>query len=223
MNATLRLVAVLVACLACHAAAESPSAQAIKAGEQARADKDYDAALAAFVRAEEVAGSATDVGIARGKRAYIHAYDLKDYDAAMVEAAAALELEDTHPVARVTAMRVNAQSLMKAEEDYESAMIVLEEARDLEDVEFAQPTIGLSLGDCYRFTKRYGDAIAAYESVLSMPNANDGIRAVAHLNVGMTYQYNLREPHNAEPAYAAALELNPGLEKAVATHRKNMR
>ncbi|MEO0964633.1 MAG: tetratricopeptide repeat protein [Planctomycetota bacterium] len=222
MNTLLRLAVIFAASFAVQTQAQSTFPEAIKAGDQARADKDYDDAIAAFEAAERLAGSPTDIAIARGKRAHLYAYALKDYESARAEAAAAIEIEEAHAVARVTALQVMAKVLMTADEDHSGAIPLLEEGVDLEGVDWAQPSLHLMLGDCYRATGSHEDALAAYDAVLYLPNANDGVKAVAHLNTGMTQQYNLRDPDAAGAAYAKAVELNPGFEQAVANHLSNM-
>lgn len=222
MKHLLRLATIFAACLALSAHAQSTFSEAIKAGDQARADQDYDAAIAAFRTAERLAGSSTDIAIARGKRAHLYAYALKDYDAARTEAEAALEIEEAHAVARVTALQVMAKVLMTADEHHAAAIPLLEEGVELEDVDWAQPSLGLMLGDCYRATGSYEDALAAYGSVLYLPKASDSVKAVAYLNTGMTNQYNLRDREAARTAYAKAVELNPGFEKTVENHLAKM-
>jgi hypothetical protein len=44
---------------------------------------------------------------------------------------------------------------------------------------------------------------------------------VAFLNVGMTYQYHLRQRENAQAAYRQALDLDEGLASAISVHEDN--
>ena len=97
-------------------------------GDQARAEQRYEEALSAFQAAHDAAANNTDRGIAMSKRAYVYCYGLEDYASARGEAEAAMALEGTLPVARVSAMQVLAVCLMRVEEDYDAAIEMLDEA-----------------------------------------------------------------------------------------------
>lgn len=171
----------------------------IRAGEAANAAGDHAAAIAEFDEALIQAKNNTDRGIALSKKGDVLAYKLNEYGPALELAETALELDGAHAVARVMALRVKAHSLMqikrnkpRAERDFSLAQSAIEQGLALEGVAWARPGLGLMLGDCHRFAGQFEEALAAFEAVPEMEAASDGVKAVSHLNRGLTYQYSLR-------------------------------
>jgi tetratricopeptide (TPR) repeat protein len=125
-------------------------------------------------------------------------------------------------VARVIALRARAECYVKADENYPAAIEALEEALALEDVDWALPGVALSLGDAYRLDGQAHKALEAYRKVFDVGNASRGERAVAHLNMGLTYQYTLRDHAKAREAYRVAGDLNPDLKSEIEGHLDRM-
>ncbi len=190
----------------------------LEAGDSLRAAGNANGALAEYKTALEQAANDTEKSLALGKQGVVYVYDIKDYGAAKAAARQALDFDVTKPVARVTALQVLADALMKADSDYAAAAAALEKAKALEGVEWAMPSIALSLGDCYRFSGKFEEAVQSFRSVLDMGNADNMVKAVASLNLGQTYQYSLRIPEKAKQAYYQAKELNPGLAAEIDDH-----
>jgi tetratricopeptide (TPR) repeat protein len=148
----------------------------------------------------------------------IYAFDQKNYKAAKDAAQEVQGMADVRPVAKVTALQVMAECQMKEDKDYPAAMETLEQALALEGVAWAQPALTLALGDCYRFSGKFPQAIETFQKALELPSVNDGMKGIAYLNIGLTHQYNLHEDEEAKAAYKKAVELNPGLKKEVDEH-----
>lgn len=196
--------------------------EAIQEGEALRKSSSYDQAIAAFDKAFASAANNTERAIALGKKAYVLAYDQRDYMAAKPIAERALALPDIHAVAQVTAMRVKAVCLMKGEKDLAAAAETLTEALELDGVDWAKPSLALMLGDCYRLSAKPKEAIEAYSRVFDMDNARTVVQAIAHLNIGMAYQYGLRQNQSARTAYEQAVALDSNLQRNVDTHLSKM-
>lgn len=190
----------------------------IKAAETFRKQKQYDAAMSALGAARAQAVNDTELGLAIGKQAEIYAFDLRDYASARNAADVVVGLKDAAPVARVTGLKVQAQCQIKADNDYKAAIKTLQQAARLKGVEWAQPTIALMLGDCYRSTSRFNEALAAYGQVARLNSASNTVKATAYLNGGMTFQYDLRRMDRAKVLYAKAVELDAGLQGEVQRH-----
>ncbi len=192
--------------------------ESIKSGDRLRSQKQFGAALAELEAAFAQATNDTDRGIALGKQAEIHSYDLTDHDAARQTAGRVLALSDAGPVARVTGLKVLARCKIEADKDYNSAIATLTSAAALKDVDWAQPTILLMLGDCYRSTGKHEQAIKTYGRVPRLPDVQKSVAAIAYLNAGMVYQYDLRRLDRARLHYDKAVDLNPGLRDQVGSH-----
>lgn len=191
----------------------------IKSGEDARREKRYDAALAEFETAGKQAANATEIGLAMGKKAFVYAYDLKDYKSARETVAKALSSPgNMHAVAKVTLLQVAAEVQMKSDKDHKAAVKTLNEALSLDEVDWAKPTLHLMLGDAYRFDGQFEQALVAYRRLTELPAASKPSKAVALLNIGITQQYNLRDFSAARQAYRDAVELNPGLKTEIDNH-----
>jgi tetratricopeptide (TPR) repeat protein len=192
--------------------------ESLATGDRARRYRQLDQALAYYETAIDQAANDTERALAIGKKAEIYAFERKDYEAARAIIEGALRLNDVQPVARVTALQVLAECRMKADTNYQAAVVILEQAAQLRGVEWAQPSVAIKLGDCYRFTGRYDEALAAYQRILGMSSADRNIKAVTYLNIGLTYQYDLGDAEKAKAAYAKAAEMKPDLKNEIDGH-----
>lgn len=190
----------------------------LQAGDTARRAKKPDVALTEYEAAEGQAKTDTERGLAKGKAAMVYAFDLNEYAKGKELAEEVLGGSATGPVALVTAIQALAQCQMIGDEDYDGAAETLNFGFGLGGVDWAQPILSNMLGDCYRFGKRFDEALAAYRRVEEMPEANADIKAIALLNTGITYQYGLNDAENAREAYAAAVVLKPSLKGEVEDH-----
>ena len=189
----------------------------LKAGDEHRVKKEYEPALVEY---EAAFGLSTNDGmkaLALGKKAGVF-LDQKNYSSAKQAAQEALGFKNLAPVARVIALQVIGDCQLKDDKDYVGAIDTLEQGLLLEGVEWAQPSLNLSLGDSYRFSGNFDKALEAYQKIPAVPGASDGIKAIAYLNIGLTYQYNLRDEAQAKAAYKKVLELNPALKNEVDSH-----
>ena len=191
---------------------------ALKAGDENRASKKFDLALNDYDAAVKSGVNDTQIGLALGKKGMVYAYDKKDFEAARKAADEALQLQDTESIARVTALEVLAECQMKADKDNNAAAETLEKALKLEGVDWSKPHLTLKLGDAYRFSGKFELAVATYQKVPEMSDANQGIKAVTYLNIGLTYQYSPHDNEKAKAAYAKAAELKPDLQKEIEGH-----
>ncbi|MEI8036787.1 MAG: hypothetical protein WCJ14_00205 [Verrucomicrobiota bacterium] len=194
----------------------------LQAGDAQRQSQHPDAALTEYEAALGQAATDTERALAMGKKGYVLAFDRKDYPAARALVLQALALENTAPVAQVTALQVMAECQMKADKNYAAATTTLEKAGQLAGVDWAQPMIALSLGDCRRFAGQFDQAMASYQRIVDMPDADATIKAIAHLNQGLTWQYDRQDFAKAKLAYAAALALKPDLKAEVDGHLARM-
>jgi len=207
----------LTAAPAVHAA-EGGSAASLKAGDEFLAKQDYEHALAEYDAAVNQADSPGMKSLSLGKKAEVYAAQ-KNYPAAKAAAEEALTVKELAPVAKVISLRVLGECQLKGEpKDYPAAIKSLEEASALQGVDWAQPLVALLLGDAYRFNGNSEKAIASFQKLTDMPNANNGIKAIAFLNMGTAYQYSAKDTAKAKESYAKAVELNPELKKTVDEH-----
>lgn len=190
----------------------------LSAGDSARGAKNYTAALAAYQEATTQATTSTERALALAKQALVLAFDTKEYAKASDLAKESLSVQGTKPVARVEALRALAECQMKADEDYAAAIETLEEATSLSGVEWALPSLTLSLGDCYRFTGKNTHAIEVFQKIFEMPEAPKDIKAIAYLNTGCIYQYGLKDGDKAKEAYGKAVEFKPSLKGEIDEH-----
>jgi tetratricopeptide (TPR) repeat protein len=200
------------------AGAQESFEAAVAQGDSARGVADVPSALAAYRTAANLAVNDTERGIALGKQAEVQAQLVKDFSAAKALAEQSLALPDAHAVSRVVALQVLAASVVGQDENHARAVSLLEEAARLEGVDWAKPTVLLSLGDARRMSGAFDEALAAYGDVLALPGIAPAIAATAHLNTGLTYQYSLMQPAAARDAYARAVELQPGLAGEINAH-----
>lgn len=207
----------LTAAPALHAA-EGGSAASLKAGDEFLAKQDYEHALEEYTAAVNQADSPGMKSLSLGKKGEVYLAQ-KNYTAAKAAAEEALTVKELAPVAKVTALKVLGDCQLKGEpKDYPGAIKNLEEASALQGVDWAQPIVALLLGDAYRFSGNSEKAADTLTKLTAMPNANNGIKAVAYLNLGCTYQYGSKDAAKAKEAYAKAVELNPDLKKTVDEH-----
>lgn len=222
MPAQTLLALITAACVLTLSAAPATAGEdfpaSIKEAEDHHRVRAYEQAIEAYEIAYRQARNATEEALALAKMGYTYAYGLKNFVRAREQADQALAIEDAHNVGRVIAMRVKAHCLMKQDADYDEAAEVLDKALALDEVNWARPSLALMLGDCHRFNRAYDEAIEAYASVEGMAGASNAIVGVAHLNIGMTYHYNLRQPTKAREAYGKALEKNPKLKAEIDRH-----
>lgn len=190
----------------------------LKAGDEYRAARKYGLALTEYAVALTQADNNTERALALGKEGMIYVYDQKEYAAARHTADAALQLEDTKPIAQVTALKVLAECQTKVDKNNAAAAETIERALKLKGVDWAKPHLSLKLGDCYRFSGKVDEAVATYKKVTEMPMANPTIKAIPYLNIGTIYQYNLQDFDKAKAAYANAAQLKPDLKKEIAGH-----
>ena len=189
----------------------------LKAGDEHRVKKEYDPALVEYDAAFGLSSNDGMKALALGKKAGVY-LDQKNYSAAKQAAQEALEYKNLAPVARVIALQVLGDCQLKDEKDYIGAIDTLEQGVLLQGVDWAQPSLNLSLGDSYRLSGKFDKALEAYQKIPAVPGASDGIKAIAYLNIGITYQYNLRDEEQAKAAYKKVVELNPALKKEVDDH-----
>lgn len=193
----------------------------LQQAESAIYSQDYALADQHFEQAFRTAATDTEKALALGKRAHMLAYKQKKYSEAMRQVGFARRYKDIKPVAAVTLYLTEAECLMKDGETYTEAATILEKAVALEGVDWALPGGYLKLGDCYRLSGRPEKAIEAYQKVLELPKVTDKAKSVAWLNIGMTYQYPLRDEGRARSAYDRAVKLDEGLASAIAVHEEN--
>ena len=189
----------------------------LKAGDALLAEKSYDLALTEYEAAGLLAATPTEKGLALAKRGVVFV-DQKNYASARQAAEEVLAMTSVRPVARVTALQVLANCEMKEDKDFAAAVGTLEQALELEGVDWAQPTLTVTLGDAYRFSGKFDKALEVYGRVADLPAANEVIKSIAWLNMGLTQQYSLHDGEMAKECYQKAVQLNPGLKDEVAGH-----
>lgn len=216
-KSSVMMAAVLLAAAGSGWTAENYPAS-LKAGDEARAKGDAGAALTEYVTATGQASTTTERALAKGKEATIYAFDKKDYVKGTELAREALEIDGVRPVARVTALQALAECQIKGDKDFKAGTETLNEALELDGVDWAVPSLTLSLGDCLRFSGKNDEAITALEKLSAMPDVSNDMKAVALLNIGCTYQYGLKDGDRAKEAYAKAVALKPALKTEVDGH-----
>ena len=158
-------------------------------------------------------------GLALAKKGYVLAFLKQDFAIARSTANEALATPGgLAPVAKVTALQVLAQCQIKADKDFSGALNNLQAALALEGVDWAKPSLTMSVADCYRSIHQLEPALNAYRSITEMPGAGADLKAGAYLNVGFIYQYDRKDAAKTKEAYAAAVKLRPDLQKEVDGH-----
>ena len=215
------IAATLLAFLTCVAiptfAAEDFSAF-IESSDELRQQKRFDEALKQLRSAFSHAANSTERGIALGKQAEVLSYDLNNHAEARKVANVSLALPKAGPIARVTALKVLARCQMLADEDHDAAISTLTRAAAIQGVDWAQPTILLMLGDCYRAKGKHEEAIRTYGRVTQISAAPNSVQGVAYLNAALVYQYDLHRLDRARLHYDKAAALNPALQIEVVNH-----
>jgi len=184
----------------------------LKAGDEAMNSGNAELALQEFEAALGHAVADGEKAFARAKKAYVLAFKKKDYAEARKEVDEAAKIVSLSPVAKLTVLQVLAECQMKGDRNYAEAAKNLEKAVALPDVDFARPYVSLSLADCYRENGEFQKAIDSCKAVLDTKGIPANAQASAHFNMGLTYQYGLKDFESAKKSYAEAVKLNPGLK-----------
>lgn len=214
------LVATLIAVSIVSASAQGYGEQ-LSAGDKALGAQDLPGALAAYTKAQEISTNDGERAFAQAKQAFVKA-EQKDYSGAQTLAEESLATNGIAAVCKVTAYQALAKAKMRGDEDFEGAIDVLEKAQKLGGVDWAQPLVNLMLGDCYRETGKNDMAIEVYNQIITMPNANPGIKASTYFNIGLTQQYALKNTEKAKEAFAEAVKLNPSLQAEADKHTSKL-
>jgi tetratricopeptide (TPR) repeat protein len=187
----------------------------LAAGDEHRAAGKFSLALTDYATALTQAANDTEQALAMAKEGMIYVYDQTNYAAARHTVDAALQLNNVQPVALVTVLEVQAECQIHVDKDIVAAAETIEKALKLRGVDWSRPHLSLKLGDCYRSTGRFADAVAMYQKVTQMPQAIPAIKASSYLNMGQAYQYNLQDSEKAKAAYADAVQLKPRLKSQI--------
>ena len=194
-----------------------PYTEKLKAGDAKSASGDQSGAAADYNAAVADAKTPTQRALALGKKAVALA-QTQDYAGAREAADSALAGGSSiEPVAEVTALQALAKCQLH-EKNYTGALESIVRADGLSGVEWAKPEVAMIRGDAERGSWKFDAALAAYRSILDMPQVSNEFKGVAWLNIGLTEQYSLKNSANAKEAYAKAGELNPGLKAETETH-----
>jgi tetratricopeptide (TPR) repeat protein len=189
----------------------------LKAGDTHNKAKEYEQALTEYDSALKLAENDGMKALAMGKKAAVYC-EQKNYAAARELAEEAAAMPNLAPVAQVIVLQALGEAQLKGDKDNAAAIESLEKASRLQGVDWAQPMVNLLLGDAYSLSGKAKEGIAAYARVIALPSANQGVKAVAYLNTGTSYQYGLKDAANAKEAYAEAVKLNPELKATVDGH-----
>lgn len=212
----IRTVAFFILCIAFlnqpMAMAAANYHDSLKAGDEAMNSGNAELALQEFEAAINYAVAEGEKAFAQAKKAYVLAFKKKDYVGARKQVDEAAKVVALSPVAQLTVLQVLAECQMKGDRNFTEAATNLEKALTLPDVDFARPYVNLSLADCYREAGDFQKALDACKAVLDTKGISSQAQASAHFNMGLTYQYGLKNFENAKKAYAEAVKLNPGLK-----------
>jgi len=212
----IRTVAFLIFCIAFlnqpMAMAAASYHDSLKAGDEAMNSGNAELALQEFEAAINYAVADGEKAFARAKKAYVLAFKKKDYPGARKELEGLDSITTLSPVARLTVLQVLAECQMKGDRNFKEAATNLEQALTLPDVDFARPYVSMTLADCYRENGEFQKALDACKAVLETKGISPQAQASAHFNMGLTYQYGMKDFANAKKAYSEAVKLNPGLK-----------
>ena len=197
-------------------------ADSLKAGDDAMNAGNLDLAMQEFEAAMGHAVAEGEKSFAKAKKAYVLAFRKKDYGAARKELEGVVSINTLSPVAQLTVLQVLAECQMRGDRNFVEAAVNLEKAAALPNVDFARPYVRLALADCYRETGDFPKALDTCKAVLETAGISPQTQASAHFNMGMTYQYGMKDVENAKKAYAEAVKLNPGLKGEVESHSSKM-
>lgn len=192
--------------------------ESLAAADKALGAQQNDTALTELDAAITLSASDGERALALAKKGYVLAFTKKEYAAARSAVDQALKVEGLAPVAKVTALQVLAECQAKAEKNFASAAINLKEALALEGVDWAKPSLTMSLADCYRSIGQLEEALTYYRSVVNMADPGADLKAGAYLNIGFIYQYDRKDYAKAKEAYASAVQLRPALQTEVNGH-----
>ena len=212
MNPILILACLLNICTSAFGWTAANYNDSLKAGDDAMNAGNLDLAMQEFEAALGHAVADGEKAFARAKKAYVLAFRKKDYPAARKEVDEAAKTAALSPVAQLTVHQVLAECQMRGDRDYAEAAKNLEKAVALPDVDFARPYVSLSLADCYRETGDFQKALDTAKAVLDTHGVSPQVQASAHFNMGLTFQYGMKDFEKAKQAYAEAVKLNPGLK-----------
>lgn len=184
----------------------------LKAGDEAMNAGNAELALQEFEAALGQAVAEGEKAFARAKKAYVLAFKKKDYPGARKELEGLVSITTLSPVAQLTVLQALAECQMKGDRNFAEAAKNLEKAVALPNVDFARPYVSLSLADCYRENGEFQKALDACKAVLDTQGISSQAQASAHFNMGLTYQYGLKNFESAKKSYAEAVKLNPSLK-----------
>ncbi len=222
----IRSLILLVSCLTIFvqpiAMAAANYNDSLKAGDDAMNAGNLDLAMQEFEAAIGHAVAEGEKSFAKAKKAYVLAFRKKDYAAARKELEGVVSINTLSPVAQLTVLQVLAECQMRGDRNFLEAAVNLEKAAALPNVDFARPYVRLALADCYRETGDFPKALDTCRAVLETAGISPQTQASAHFNMGMTYQYGMKDVENAKKAYAEAVKLNPGLKGEVDSHSSKM-
>ena len=196
--------------------------ESLKAGDIAMNGGNSDLAIQEFEAALGQAATDGEKAFARAKKAYVLAFMKKDYTKAKTELDEAMKVSALSPVAQLTVFQSLAECQMRGDHNYAEAAKNLQMALALPNIDFARPYLNIPLADCYRETGDFQKALDACKTVLDTKGISPQTQASAHFNMGMTYQYGLKDFENAKKSYAEAVKLNPGLKAEADSHTAKM-
>lgn len=194
----------------------------LKAGDEAMGTGNADLAIKEFEAALGHAVAEGEKAFAQAKKAYVLAFNKKDYAGARKDVEEAMKVVSLSPVAQLTVLQTMAEIQMRGDRNYAEAAKNLEKALALPDIDFARPYLHIPLADCYRETGQFQKALDSCRAALDTKGAPANLQASAHFNMGMTYQYGLKDFENAKKSYAEAVKLNPGLKGDADSHTAKM-
>ncbi len=205
--------------LSCAVSAEEQSAfkNSLNEAKKLRYEKKYPDAAKAYDAAFGAAKSETDRAIALSRKAHMYAIDMRDCDKAEEAATAALRHRKSHAVGHITALEVLAYCKIQ-DKKYDHALTIVKKAEKMEGVDWAQGSIQMLKGDAYRLSGEPQEALKVFSKLVEREGLNNQFRGVAYLNLGLTYQYGLRQPEEAKQAYKNAVKYNDSLKSEVAGH-----
>ena len=193
----------------------------LKAGDEHRQYGRFDQAIAEYATALTQVASPTQTALALSKTASVQARDLDDCAAAKEAAEKALAIADVEPVGRVTALESLAICLIQ-DRNYVAASAKLEEALALTGVDWARPSLMILIGDSYRLSGRFEEAIAVLGKLAADETQSTDLRSVANLNIALTQQYGLKNATLAREYYEKAAILNPSLTSEIEGHTSKL-
>lgn len=223
----LRHVLCPIAIIALSLSSHSGFAAANYSGSLAAADAALaagtpDVALTELGTALSQAASDGEKALALAKRSHILAFSKQDYVNARPAADQALAFQNLEPVVKVTALHALGQCQVKADKNLQGALVNFQAAMALPGVEWAKPSVGTSLAECYRDLGQLEKALETFQLITAMSGAGADLKAGAYLNIGFIYQYDRKDFAKAREAYAHALKEKPALKSEIDSHQAKM-